>query len=93
MSEDEKAKLQRNLRHAVVQSWMISNLAVAVLVAAIPLCNPKSPGVVERPADGARRPAPAPQRPGVVEQAEVEASPPSRHSTPRLRHPSPRPSS
>ena len=41
MSEDEKAKLQRNLRHAVVQSWMISNLAVAVLVAAIPLCNPR----------------------------------------------------
>jgi len=126
MSEDEKAKLQRNLRHAVVQSWMISNLAVAVLVAAIPIdharggevmdCEPQpvrgdgrhwayriidgrecwypgergkpknelrwteapsatqESGVVEQPADEARRPAPAPQRPGVVEQAEVEAT-------------------
>jgi hypothetical protein len=128
MSEDEKAKLQRNLRHAVVQSRMISNLAVAVLVAAIPIdharggevmdCEPQpvrgdgrhwayriidgrecwypgergkpknelrwteapsatqESGVVEQPADEARRPAPVPQRPGVVEQAEVEASPP-----------------
>ena len=35
MREDGKAKLQRNLRHAVVQTWMIST--AAVLVAVIPV--------------------------------------------------------
>ena len=47
MSEDEKAKLQRNLRHAVVQSWMISNLAVAVLVAAIPVDHARGGEVMD----------------------------------------------
>src|SRR3954447_6494221 len=35
MRGDGKAKLQRNLRHAVVQTWIISS--AAVLVAAVPV--------------------------------------------------------